>query len=712
MKKKNVDSFRASVISAISALSVVSLTSGALAMPQTENAEVAAPISLSSATLELTTEGQVSLSESFLSLGSEEMALADRSLASIKEDSEVTEVVAESSLVAETPTNPETETLAFQTTNPDSENLLQESPQWFSIDEIVAQTQTNGATEVETVERLDEYSQISEPTVEPEPWLRIEQITNPESGDVQSADNLDVYGEVVDPLDQINSVNQLRDVSPSDWAYEALRGLIDRYGCIQGYPDGTFRGNRAMTRYEFAAGLSACLDSLSEIIARSQQGQGQQQTTGVSEADLETLRRLQQDFEAELATIDTRVDGLESQLAALEDNQFSTTTKLSGYIGFGIIDYFSGNGETNTVLDEDITLTLTTSFTGSDLLEIALFASNINNPQFDTPNNGRQVGSTSEGTTSWGYGGGTDNDLFLSSLDYTFTAFESGDFKAVFTIFTQRGFGSGGSALGPEGSAWLGPGRPISAFASRSPVFRLNGRSGIITRFQLTPNIRIGGTYQANPGSNPDRGLFNGDYFAAAQMILNPTDNLNLALTYANIYSLPGEFKFGRQRGNPNVNSNGFIGTALANTFDNAGIFLDRDVPVVANVYSLQGFYQLTPTINIGGFVTKISARLIGAGDADIWSYAGILTLTDLFKEGNIGGLIVGMEPTLTNLAIAGDEIDSFDKDTSLHIEGYYQYTLSRNISIKPGFIWITAPNQDNDNEDIFLATVRVFFNF
>ncbi|MEC4985008.1 MAG: iron uptake porin [Oscillatoria sp. PMC 1068.18] len=647
MKKKNVDYFPASLISAISALSIVSLTSGAVAMPQTENLEVAAPISLSSETLELTTKSEVSFPQ---------------------------------------------------------------SQQWLSLDEIVAQTQTNNVTEAETVERVDEYSQISEPTVEPETWLRIEQITNPESTDVQTAENLDVYGEVVEPLDQINSVNQLRDVSPSDWAYEALRGLIDRYGCIQGYPDGTFRGNRAMTRYEFAAGLSACLDSLSEIIARSQSGQ--QQTTGVSEADLETLRRLQQDFQAELATLDTRVDGLESQLAALEANQFSTTTKLSGYIGFGIIDYFSGNGETNTVLDEDITLTLSTSFTGSDLLEVALFASNINNPQFDTPNNGRQVGSTSEATTSWGYGGGTDNDLYLSSLDYTFTAFDAGDFKAVFTVFTQRGFGSGGSALGPEGSAWLGPGRPISAFASRSPVFRLNGRSGIITRFQLTPKIRIGGTYQANPGSSPDRGLFNGDYFAAAQIILNPNDNLALALTYANLYSLPGEFKFGRQRGNPNINSNGFLGTALANTFDNAGVFLDRDVPVVANVYSLQGFYQLTPKINLGGFVTKIDARLIGAGDADLWSYAGMLTLTDLFKQGNVGGLIIGMEPTLTNLAIAGDEIDSFADDTSLHIEGYYLHRLSRNIFIKPGFIWITAPNQDNDNEDIFLATVRMFFAF
>jgi hypothetical protein len=61
-----------------------------------------------------------------------------------------------------------------------------------------------------------------------------------------------------DPMGQVTNVTQLSDVRPGDWAYEALRSLVERYGCIAGYPDGTFKGNRAMTRYEFAAG-SECL---------------------------------------------------------------------------------------------------------------------------------------------------------------------------------------------------------------------------------------------------------------------------------------------------------------------------------------------------------------------------------------------------------------------------------------------------------------------
>ena len=32
-------------------------------------------------------------------------------------------------------------------------------------------------------------------------------------------------------MSQVTNVNQLRDVSPADWAYEALRSLVDRYGC-------------------------------------------------------------------------------------------------------------------------------------------------------------------------------------------------------------------------------------------------------------------------------------------------------------------------------------------------------------------------------------------------------------------------------------------------------------------------------------------------
>lgn len=40
---------------------------------------------------------------------------------------------------------------------------------------------------------------------------------------------------------QVTSVSQLSDVQPTDWVFQALQSLVERYGCIAGYPDGTFR---------------------------------------------------------------------------------------------------------------------------------------------------------------------------------------------------------------------------------------------------------------------------------------------------------------------------------------------------------------------------------------------------------------------------------------------------------------------------------------
>jgi hypothetical protein len=59
---------------------------------------------------------------------------------------------------------------------------------------------------------------------------------------------------------QVTSVNQFSDLRPSDWAYQALTNLVEKYGCVAGYPDGTYKGGQAMTRYEAAALLNACLD--------------------------------------------------------------------------------------------------------------------------------------------------------------------------------------------------------------------------------------------------------------------------------------------------------------------------------------------------------------------------------------------------------------------------------------------------------------------
>ncbi|MFM8661651.1 MAG: iron uptake porin, partial [Cyanobium sp.] len=80
--------------------------------------------------------------------------------------------------------------------------------------------------------------------------------------------NLDAvqrYAAASQGTEQVTSVSQFTDVRPTDWAFQALANLVERYGCVAGYPDGTFKGRQAMTRYEAAALLNACLDRVTEV---------------------------------------------------------------------------------------------------------------------------------------------------------------------------------------------------------------------------------------------------------------------------------------------------------------------------------------------------------------------------------------------------------------------------------------------------------------
>ncbi|RMG08180.1 MAG: hypothetical protein D6728_15120, partial [Cyanobacteria bacterium J055] len=182
----------------------------------------------------------------------------------------------------------------------------------------------------------------------------------------------------VDSLSQVTSVSQFSDVQPTDWAFQALQSLVERYGCIAGYPDGTYRGNRALTRYEFAAGLNACLDQVLALVG----GDG-----GIDPESLATIRRLQEEFAAELATLRGRVDALEARTAELEANQFSTTTKLQGEVVFGLANGFgdSAPGEIlsdgnrdrkQTVFQDRVRLNFVTNFDERQQLWTRLDASN------------------------------------------------------------------------------------------------------------------------------------------------------------------------------------------------------------------------------------------------------------------------------------------------------------------------------------------------
>lgn len=226
------------------------------------------------------------------------------------------------------------------------------------------------------------------------------------------------YDSANNVMNQINSVSQLRDVSPTDWAFEALRSLVERYGCIVGYPDHkvalrdrTFRGNRAISRYEFAAGLNACLNSIERLI---------QQGSTVVQEDLEKLKKLATEYETELATLNTRVNNLEGRITFLEEHNFSTTTTLRGEN----IIVFSGVGGNETaalgtpkgtpITDGQITanyrtrLDLNTSFSGEDLLKVRLQMGN-----FYFARGGSNL-------TDFNFSAGGENNTALNKVQYSF----------------------------------------------------------------------------------------------------------------------------------------------------------------------------------------------------------------------------------------------------------------------------------------------------
>ncbi|MFM6066656.1 MAG: iron uptake porin [Sphaerospermopsis kisseleviana] len=541
-------------------------------------------------------------------------------------------------------------------------------------------------------------------------------------------------GEIVenDDLAQVTSVSQLSDVQPTDWAFSALQSLVERYGCIAGYPNGTYRGNRAMTRYEFSAGLNACLDRVNELIATAT-------ADGVQKEDLATIQRLQEEFTAELATLRGRVDAVESRTATLESQQFSTTTKLSGEAIFAITDVLSGDSDpfkvgvprNSTILANRVRLNLVSSFTGQDELKIRLQAGSTPHPQRA---GGFRYGADpfiaslrSRQTTP--EGGQTFNQEFpdtagsveLGTVSYKFPIGK----KLRAAVFANRGehvdylpnvFSTVGDEDGGSGS--------LSTFAQYSPIYRLVSQgAGLGLNYELSPAINLSLGYLAPNANSPESltpnssngttagGLFDGRYSALAQLSIQPTKNLAFGLTYVNGYTA-GTPTFLNDVGTISANSPSLIS-------DNAR----REI----NAYGVAALWRVSPKFAVNSWFMYTNQQGKSAGtdneSADVYSYAITLAFPDLGKAGNLGGIIVGVPPYATRSGIipfyrpfvggASDVISTIpNRTTPLHLEAFYKYQLNDHISITPGVIWLVAPNQTSNNPDVVIGTVRTTFSF
>ena len=479
-------------------------------------------------------------------------------------------------------------------------------------------------------------------------------------------------------LGQVTNVNQLR-VAPTDWAYEALRSLVDRYGCISGFPNQTYRGNQPLSRYEFAAGLNSCLNQIERLIA-----------SGSVSKDTATIERLTQEFEAELATLEARVDEIESRTAAIEDNSFSTTTKLNGEIVSYVLGTFGNAKPDGSDIDDEITFSnrlnfyLDSSFTGEDLLTILIEASNITSPT--------ESGGTNSLALNLEAYNDTNNSIEISDLYYTFPITER-----VSALIGANGVDVDDffDVTPTMGIAY----DTLSLFSAYNNLIYDNANGGgaaVGVDFDVLDTVNLAvGYWATNPAdSSAGNGLFNGNYAAGANLNIALLDErINLSLAYLRAYQDTGS----------EYDLAGFVGTDAA-----TDPFEDRANST--NNYGLATSFRLVENLAVGGYAGYTTASTIDDNaDADILNWSAYVTYTDLLKEGSTAIVSFGQPPTLIDSE--GDAVAD-DANTPYLLNLEYQYSLNDFIQITPGGYALFNPNGDSDNETIYVGTFRTIFTF
>ncbi|WNC45102.1 iron uptake porin [Thermosynechococcus sp. GLH187] len=527
-------------------------------------------------------------------------------------------------------------------------------------------------------------------------------------------------------MGQVTSVSQLSDVRPTDWAYQALASLVEKYGCIAGYPDGTFRGNRAATRYEMAAALNACLDVISDRFATKE--------------DLATLQRLMDEFAAELATLRGRVDNLEARTAALEATQFSTTTKLTGTavmsvqyggrpsspnpsvappLGVGPLGLTDAPGRTNPTVIAGVLLNLNTSFTGTDLLQTTLSTGNGGRDAISTYGLGLQTGST------LGPGNTFNNALgplpYFSPSQYYWSNFGPNVelYRLAYTFKpTQDITITAGTRFYPsdiiDTNSWANS--PASDFGTyfflNNPFivpYAMNYLGGAGVAIQWNPNegpFTVRALYlaaepgRANSGIAPPSpgGGFAGDPYQASLELeyANTFGNgrnsyvVKLQGTYSKTYGIEA------QAGGINFELN----------LGRLGIFGRAGVAGIPNGYfpnvSPLPFSDLPTPPGVGGAAGMMAYNFMaGIGYKDLLVPGSVLAAA-------AGAPFINSAPSFGGV---------FNNANQVNIEAFYKFPISDNISITPIFTAIINPNNTNgggviSGQPILQGVIRTTFTF
>jgi hypothetical protein len=359
-------------------------------------------------------------------------------------------------------------------------------------------------------------------------------------------------------------------------------------------------------------------------------------------------------------------------------NQFSLNTKLQGSVIFGVTGTVSGDYSRNSAFGHRTRLELKTDIGGGTLTTrlqaVGLGLVNQN------PTPSTSAVTTPEGSLSW-TDGTTTSSVGIDALKYEFplapqtqlvvaaNAGAADDFTDTINPYFD-GDGASGS---------------ISAFGNRPSIYYTVQGAGVGLRHKLGDRTELSLGYLGRNSNDPavGNGLFGGGYGALAQISFQTGENSKIGLTYTRTFNAdPGT-------GSLNANLGG-----------------------ISNNYGVQGSFQLSPQFALGGWAGYTQNQAAG-GDRQIWNWAVTAAVPDLGGKGNLAGFLIGQEPRVTSSGI--DPItgtNTTDTRAGLHIEGFYQFKVNDSISITPGIIYLTAPNQDANSSSAVIGALRTTFTF
>jgi hypothetical protein len=523
-------------------------------------------------------------------------------------------------------------------------------------------------------------------------------------------------------INQVTSVTQLSDLKPTDWAYQAVQSLVERYGCIIGNPNTTFQGNRAATRFELAAALNACLDEISDRFATKE--------------DLLAVRRLQEEFAKELATLKGRVNNLEARTAKLEAQQFTTTTKLRGLAVINVTGAFAGDpitaernpfvpdipfappnrrnaanlpsqvqrdNNTNIVANYLVYLNLTTSFTGKDQLVTQLAVGNGSSPTNQFVSSGLFNTWGNPFLESIPAPNGAASTVVLRELFYTFPVGKNLRITAGPRINIYRFFDNNRFTFFMNGAT--------SSNSNGSTLSHAVDRgAGAVIAWTINPKLRFSVAYlgqsneflENNSSSDPLRGLFDGTNTLTGELAYSPTRNFNVRFHYSRSTLGAGANGFVSNKIIAGIIDDGFGGAVDDASTDTFILNFDW---LIAKNFGIFGRYSYGSTnvnpINPARNGGKVQTQSIQFGFA----------FPDVGKKGAMG---------LFSFVIPNDNLSGRrfllsgggNGATQYDLEWSYYYPLTNNIAIVPAFYTIINANSFDSNPTVFVGNLRMQFTF